>query len=141
MLRLDPNGPRLNLPTVEQWNTAIKAEGFDLVIDPFDLREDDGYRPGLLRDEESGFEWFLGPVAEEYESLSRSELGSSNMEASISYASYADEEIAAVIAAAVLTKITDGYYVNNDQDGVLYRQDAALAIARKDYNDWQSRQT
>jgi len=52
------------LPTVDEWNEAIKAEGFDLVIDLFDLREDDGYLPATLKGEESGFEWYLKHVAD-----------------------------------------------------------------------------
>src|ERR1700760_3754018 len=50
------------LPTVDQWNDALRAEGFDLVIDTFDLQQEDGYRPAMLCDQETAFDWTLQPI-------------------------------------------------------------------------------
>jgi hypothetical protein len=54
---------RSKLPSVEAWNAAIKAAGFDVVLDPFDPSTDDCYRPAFLKGEESGFEWCVVEVA------------------------------------------------------------------------------
>src|SRR2546425_10775574 len=89
------------VPTLSDWNAAITAEGFDLVLEPFDLRTDDGYRPAMLKGQESGFEWYLSPVAklEEEPGFSvKAHIGDCDLKASLCFTSQANEDVASAIA-------------------------------------------
>jgi|ERR1043166_1078171 hypothetical protein len=122
------------VPTVGDWNAAIKTEGFDLVLDPFDLRIDDGYRPAFLKGGESGFEWYLSQV-EKVEDLSdcpfKAFVGDCDLRAQLCFCSYANEEVTSTIAAAVLAKLSDGYYWDPETDERFFRGNDAVAAARK----------
>ena len=123
-----------NVPVVNEWNSAIKAEGFDLILDWFDLRSDDGYRPATLSGEESGFEWYLSPVAtteEQPQCPFKAHIGACDLRAQLVFTSYANEEKAAAIAGAVLAKLTDGYYWDAEMDNRFLQGDEAIAAARK----------
>jgi hypothetical protein len=76
------------LPTVEAWNAAIKAAGFDLVLDPADLREEDGYLPATWEGDQSGFEWYLARVAE-LEVAPPGDTAPADVEASLCFTSQA----------------------------------------------------
>jgi len=123
-----------NLPTVDAWNAAIKAEGFDMVLDPFDLRIDDGYRPAILSGEESGFEWYLSDVArlEELPKFPfKAHIGDCDLQALLCFTSYAHEDVTSSIAGAVLAKLSGGYYWDPETDNRFLRGDDAIAAARK----------
>jgi hypothetical protein len=110
------------LPSVEEWNAAIKAEGFDLALDAFDLRTDSGYRPATLKGEESGFEWSLSSNTyfNEYaESPERAQIRGCDLEASFWFGSRGDEHVAACIAGAVLAKMTKGFLMDVEGEGKL----------------------
>src|SRR6185503_1171268 len=122
--------PDTRLPTVEEWNAAIKAEGFDLALNPFNPRKDNGYRPALIHGEDSGFEWYLSTVME----LKRSpdfpfaaEIGNCDVQASLVFGSRADEAAAASVAGAVLAKLAGGCYHDAEGSGGLLRGDEAIA--------------
>src|SRR5438128_1170303 len=122
------------VPTVGDWNAAIKTEGFDLVLDPFDLRTDDGYRPASLKGEESGFEWYLSQVAAMEEMPERSVkpfIGDCDLKAQLCFTSYANEETTSAIAGAVLAKLSGGYYWDPETDDRLLQGNDAIAAARK----------
>ena len=122
------------VPTVGDWNAAIKAEGFDLVLDPFDLRTDACYRPASLKGEESGFEWYLSKVAtkEEMPELPvKPFIGDCDLRAQLCFTSYAKEEVAAAIAGAVLAKLVGGYYWDPEIDNRFLQGDDAIAAAQK----------
>src|SRR6185295_16852600 len=107
------------LPTVAEWNAAIKAEGFDLVLDPFDIRTEDGYRPAMLHGQETGFEWYLSPIAslEELPGFPfKAHIGDSDLRASLSFSSQANEDVASAVAGAVLAKLSGGYYLDQETD-------------------------
>lgn len=123
-----------HIPTVNKWNAAIKAEGFDLILESFGLQSDDGYRPAMLKGEESGFEWCLSPVATAEEQPHfpfKLHIGDCDLRAQLCFTSYADEEKAAAIAGAVLAKMTGGYYWDAETDNRFLQGDAAIAAARK----------
>ncbi len=135
------------LPTVQDWNRAIKENGFNLVLDSFDLRNDDGYLPAWLRGEESGFEWYLEPVANMDEDpemdppfLFKAFIGDCDLAASLKFISQANEDVTSSIAAAVLAKMTDGVFWdpgdpelcgNQEPTSTFLRGDEAIALARK----------
>lgn len=123
-----------NIPTVNVWNAATKAEGFDLILESFDLRSDDGYRPATLKGGESGFEWYLSPVAtaeEQPQYPFKAHIGDCDLRAQLCFTWYADEEKAASIAGAVLAKLTGGYYWDAETDNHFLQGDNAIAAARK----------
>jgi hypothetical protein len=122
------------VPTVDEWNEAIKVEGFDLVLDPWDPRTDDGYWPAFLKGEESGFEWYLSSVAETEEAPDypfKASVGDCDLRAQLCFSSYANEETTAAIAGAVLAKLGGGYYWDPETDKRFLRGDDAVAAARK----------
>ena len=122
------------VPTVVEWNAAIASEGFDLALDPFDLRTDDCYRPATLKARESGFEWYLSKVAsmeETPELRVKGFIGDCDLRAQLCFTSYANEEVTAAIAAAVLAKLTGGYYWDPETDTRFLQDAAAIAAARK----------
>lgn len=128
------------LPTVDAWNAAIKAHGFPLVLDPFDPRTDSCYRPALLQDRESGFEWYLSPLAERTEERGfpiKAHVGDCDLEADLSYSTQADENVAACVAGAVLAAMTGGFYLDPEYGHNILNGEQALAVARKTVSDWQ----
>ncbi len=130
------------LPTVAEWNAAIKAQCFDVVLDPFDPRKDNGYRPAMLKDAESGFEWFISPVtatevAEMYPDSPQ--LAGCDLQADLSFSTQADEDVTTIIAAAVLASMTGGYFANTETDTRVLSGNEALAAAREEVLQWQRR--
>ncbi len=122
------------LPSIDQWNAAIKAEGFDVVLDPFELRSDDGYLPAFLNGEESGFEWYLSSVAESEESpdyLFKAFVGNCDLIAQLCFTSLANEEVTSAIAGAVLAKLSGGYYWDPETDKRFLQGNDAIVAARR----------
>jgi hypothetical protein len=125
---------------VDAWNEAIKAEGFDLMLDPFDLRGDDGYRPAIMKGQETGFMWFLLKVARlEDEDWFKGQIGDADLRADLDTTAPEDEEVAAKIAGAVLAKLTDGYFYDAEADGPFHQGDAAIDVARTAFHEWENR--
>ena len=129
---------RSRLPTVEAWNAAIKAAGFDLVLDLADLREDDGYLPATWEGAESGFEWYLAPVAD-LEVAPPGDTASADVEASLCFTSQAAEDVVSCVAGAVLAKMSDGFYWDPETEPQMHRGDAAILAAQKIVQDWRNR--
>ncbi|MDB6027795.1 MAG: hypothetical protein JWM68_4018 [Verrucomicrobiales bacterium] len=128
------------VPTVDEWNAAIKAEGFDLVLDSSDLRDDDGYLPALLKGQESGFEWYLSDVTtaeEDPQFPFKAFIGDCDRKAQLCFTSHADEDVTASIAGAVLAKLTGGYYWDPETDRKFLRGEEAIAAARTAVKEWE----
>jgi hypothetical protein len=122
------------LPTVDVWNAAIAAEGFDVILDAFDPRSNDGYWPASLNGNESGFEWYLSEVAQMEEVPAypfKGFVGDCELRGQLCFSSHADEEAAAAIAGAVLAKLSGGYYRDAERDGRLLEGADAIAAAWK----------
>jgi len=122
------------MPSVEAWNAAIKAEGFDVVLDPFDPSTDDCYRPALLKSEESGFEWYLSDVTTISEVPGypfKAFIGDSDVRAELCFTSYANEDVVSAIAGALLAKLSGGYYWDPETDTRFLRNDEAVSAARR----------
>jgi hypothetical protein len=55
------------LPTIPQWQAALDRAGVGIVLeDVGDLRTHTGYLPATHRGHPSGFEWFYGPLADNF---------------------------------------------------------------------------
>jgi hypothetical protein len=125
---------RSKVPTVDDWNAALQREGFDLVIDPFELLSDDGYCPAFLKGKESGFEWYLSEVSKS-EKLPdhpfKAFVGNCDLRAQLCFTSQANEEVVSVIAGAVLAKLCGGFYWDPETDQRFLQNEEAISVARK----------
>jgi len=121
------------LPTVEEWQTAIQAHGFDLVLDSkLNLQADAGFTPAVYEGQETGFEFDLSPasdIADSYSTVGEL-LEGRDHSANFRWESDLSECAAATIAAAVLATISEGIFYD-PQEGVAYRDVAALTIAQQ----------
>ena len=55
------------LPTIPQWQIGLDRAGVGIVLeDVGDLREHTGYLPATYGGQPSGFEWFYGPLGENF---------------------------------------------------------------------------
>src|SRR5690349_8616815 len=53
------------VPTVAEWQAAIQARGFDLMLDPnLNLQADAGFTPAAYKGQETGFEFDLSPASD-----------------------------------------------------------------------------
>ena len=121
------------LPTVEQWQTAIQAHGFALVLDPdLNLQADAGFTPAMYKGLETGFEFDISPASDIADSYSTvgDLLERRDSSANFRWESDLSECAAATIAAAVLATISDGIFYDPQED-VAYHDAAALIIAQQ----------
>jgi hypothetical protein len=125
---------RSRVPTVADWNAALQREGLDVIIDPFSLLSEDGYRPAFLKGEESGFEWYLSEVSESEETPDypfKAFVRNCDLRAQLCFTSQANEEVVSAIAGAVLAKLSGGYYWDPETDERFFQNEEAIAVARK----------
>ena len=107
---------RENLPTPQQWQEAIKSNGFEMDMDlDFDAEEHEGFLPCKYKGEEAGFEYWTEEVDIneflEEELLTpeeAKELGDRNFMVTFTTHSDFREYMTSMIASAVLCSITDG---------------------------------
>ena len=123
-----------SVPTVGEWQRAIREAGFDLLLDTsLRLREDTGFSPTVYRGREAGFEFDLWPASEIAATYpdAASRIGERDMAANFRWGSDLTECAAAVIAAAVLARLTDGVFFD-PQEGELASGDEAIEMARQE---------
>ena len=117
------------LPTIPQWQAALDKAGVGIVLeDVGDLRKHTGYLPATHRGHPSGFEWFYGPVAENF----GGDLpdGLEGREHVINCVTHSDmrELVCGSVACSVLLQLADGVFFDEESGGVLAPA-AALALA------------
>jgi hypothetical protein len=131
---------RAAIPSVHQWNDALRAEGFDLVIDPFDLLQEDGYRPAMLCGHEVAFDWLFYKsfdLDEEDAPFISPHIGDRDVRTDLD-GKEEGEELAGRIAGAVLAKITNGLYWDREQSTIVVLPgNAAVEVAKKALADWK----
>ncbi len=129
--------PAEELPTVHEWQTAIQAHGFDLVLDStLNLHTDAGFTPAVYKGQETGFEFDLSPasdIADLYREVGDL-LEGRDFSANFRWGSDLSECAAATIAAAVLAATTAGI-LYNPQEGVADRDAAAITTAQQTIHD------
>jgi hypothetical protein len=122
------------VPTVTEWQQAIREAGFDLLLDSsLRLREDTGFSPAVYRGNETGFEFDLWPasdITDTYPDVA-SRIGGRDMAANFRWGGDLLECAAAVIAAAALARLTDGVLFD-PQEGDLASGDEAIEMARQE---------
>jgi hypothetical protein len=121
------------LPTIQEWQTAIQAHGFDLVLDTtLNLHTHAGFMPAVYKGQETGFEFDLSPasgIADVYSEVGDL-LEGRDLCANFRWGNDLSECAAATIAAAVLAIIAEGI-LYDPQEGVAYRDAAAITVAQQ----------
>lgn len=115
------------LPTVPQWQAALDQAGVGIVLeDVGDLRKHTGYLPATHRGHTSGFEWFYGPVADNFGG--NLPQGLDGREHVINCVTHSDmrELVCGSVACSVLLKLADGVFFDEEAGGLL-GPDEALA--------------
>lgn len=120
------------LPTIPQWQAALNQAGVGILLeDVGDLRTHTGYLPATHRGEPSGFEWFYGPLADNFGG--DPPQGLDGREYVINCVTHSDmrELVCGSVACAVLTQLADGMFLDEESGGLLNPEEAlnqALAM-------------
>jgi hypothetical protein len=122
------------LPTVSQWQAALDQAGVGIVLDDVgDLRKHTGYLPARHRDHPSGFEWFYGPLADNFASDPPDGLGDRSHVIDLVTHGDTRELFCAMVSGAVLARIADGLLFDEESGGTIAPADAlaqALTLER-----------
>ncbi len=113
------------LPSRDQWQREIDRHGFDLILERFSTREHTGFLPVRMKGSDCGFEYDFGQVDESAWDEVPEEIGNRNMVAT--FKTHGGRELdsqAAMLAAAVLTELTNGLY--EDPQGGGFAEGAAV---------------
>jgi hypothetical protein len=117
------------LPTIAQWQAALDRAGVGSVLeDVGDLRKHTGYLPATHRGHPSGFEWFYGPLAENFGGEPPD--GLAGREHVVDCVTHSDmrELVCGLVACSVLSQLADGVFLDEDSGGVI-SADGALEMA------------
>jgi hypothetical protein len=118
------------LPTISEWQTALNKAGVEIVLeDVGDLRKHTGYLPATHRGRRSGFEWFYGPLADNFGGDPPDGLGGRAHVVNCVTHSDMGELICGLVACSVLSQLADGVFLDEESGGAL-SADAALEFAR-----------
>ena len=117
------------LPTVAQWQAALDRAGVGIVLeDVGDLRIHTGYWPATHRGEPSGFEWFYGPLADNFGGDPPE--GLNGREHVVNCITHSDlrELVCGSVACSVLCQLADGVFLD-EESGRLLNAEQALTQA------------
>jgi hypothetical protein len=118
------------LPMVQEWQHALDLAKTGIVLEDIgDLRKHTGYLPAKFKGHESGFEWFYGLVKDTFGDKP-SEIGDRTHAADLVTHSDMRERICALMAGAVLTKLADGLFLDEDSNGFIDGE-KAMDLARQ----------
>ena len=119
------------LPTISQWQAALDQAGVGIVLeDVGELRKHAGYLPATHRGHPSGFEWFYGPVAENFGGDAPDGLGGRAHVVNCVTHSDMRELMCGLTACAVLSQLADGVFFDEESGGLI-SADSALGLARR----------
>ena len=116
------------LPTIQQWQAALDEAGVGIMLeDVGDLRKHSAYLPATHRGQPSGFEWYYGPIAENFGDDPPD--GLDGREYVINCVTHSDmrELVCGSVACSVLLQLADGVYFDEDSGNLL---DPAEALAQ-----------
>jgi hypothetical protein len=117
------------LPTISQWQAALDRAGVGIVLEDIgDLRKHTGYLPATYRGQPSGFEWFYGPLAENF--AGDPPDGLNGRQHVINCVTHSDmvELICGLVACSVLSQVADGLFLD-DESGGLVNANQSLQMA------------
>jgi hypothetical protein len=122
------------LPTIPQWQAALDRADVGIILeDVGDLRTHTGYLPATHRGEPSGFEWFYGPLADNFGGDPPE--GLEGRKHVINCVTHSDmrELVCGSVACSVLCQLADGVFLDEESSGLLNAEQAltqALAMER-----------
>ena len=117
------------LPTISQWQSALDATGVSIMLEDIgDLRPHTGYLPATYRGQHSGFEWFYGPLAENFGGEAPDGLGGRRHVINCVTHSDITELVCGLVACSVLSQVADGLFLD-EKSGCLASPNHALKIA------------
>jgi hypothetical protein len=117
------------LPTLSQWQTALDGAGVGIELeDVGDLRSHTGYLPATFRGQPSGFEWFYGPLAQNFGGAAPN--GLDGRQHVINCVTHSDmtELVCGLVACSVLSQVADGLFLVEESGG-LVNANQALQVA------------
>jgi hypothetical protein len=118
------------LPTITQWQAALDRAGVGIALEDIgDLRKHTGYLPATHRGHPSGFEWFYGPLADNFGGEPPEGLGGRDHVVNCVTHSDMRELVCGMVACSVLSQLADGVFLDEESGGVI-SADAALQMAR-----------
>lgn len=129
---------RANMPTPEEWASAIRSRGFEMELDSdFDVEEFEGFLPCKYKGEEAGFEYWSEPTCLEElveEGLlnedEKSVLGESDFLVTLATHSDFRDLITSMIASAVLVELSGGYLAEGGEPPFVHGADAVQAVRK-----------
>lgn len=119
------------LPSREEWQRAIDAENIGLQLEDFSPREHTGFLPARLDGQECGFEYSFEAVDEWESEEVLTEIGDRDRRVAFVWHSSELDGQAAMLAAAVLTKLTDGVFFDT-QGPAFARGDGVFAMMEEE---------
>lgn len=120
------------LPTISQWQAALDRAGVGIVLeDVGDLRSHTGYLPATHHGHPSGFEWFYGPVADNFGGDPPDGLdGRAHVVTCVTHSDMR-ELVCGAVSCSVLSQLADGVFLDEESDCLLAPEEAltqALAM-------------
>jgi hypothetical protein len=117
------------LPTIPQWQAALDQARVGIVLeDVGDLRKHTGFLPATYRGRPSGFEWFYGPLAENFSGDAPDGLGAREHVITCVIHSDMGELVCGLVACSVLSQVADGLFLD-EEPGSLISANQALQMA------------
>lgn len=120
------------LPTAEQWQRGLREAGFDLALDSsLSVRENSGFIPVVYEGKDTGFEFHVYPASDTTDTYPEAKAQAPDLDLSANFRWGGDfvEMSAAIVASAILTKLTDGVCFD-PQEGTFANGDEAVALAK-----------
>jgi hypothetical protein len=128
---------REQIPTCEQWQKAIDAEGLNLQLDPsVNTLTQTGFWPTINNGQQCGFEYFFGPLDEESQKILQA-IGNRNSRATFVWHSSLADGHAGSLAAAVLAKLVDGVFLDSLSGEIVL---GAEALDRVQAETWDEKE-
>ena len=103
---------REHLPSRDDWQQAITENGYELRLDDADPISHTGFWPAKLNNTDCGFEYFFESVEQDPEEILAA-IGARGHRATFVWHSSIEDCRAAMIAAGVLAKISDGVLLDS----------------------------
>lgn len=126
------------LPSHEQWQSAIRNAGHDLVLDDFSPTEHTGFLPTQLAGEECGFEYSFDPIVDDEVEDLRSVIGDRTHVVTFTWHSSELDMRAAEIAASSLTDVANGIFFD-PQSGAHAEGNAVHSLLAEERESERSR--
>lgn len=108
------------LPTIAQWQAALDKAGVGIVLEDIgDLRKHTGYLPASYGGQRSGFEWFYGPLAENFGGDAPD--GLKGRQHVINCVTHSDmtELVCGLVACSVLCQVAEGLFLDEESGGLV----------------------